>query len=130
MNKQFTSFNPALIVAANQDILIRIEQRGIDLLYDEVLDTLFIEIGGPMNAVNVHVNEDVMLRIDPKTLEVVAGEIPVYMADPTARHKKLTARIDELGVRSGRDPLTRLPPTQAMRVGKLLQEWIEEFARS
>ena len=129
MARKHTRINPDQIIAANKDLFAAIEQRGIDLLYDEVLDTLFIEIGGPRKATNVHVDEDIMLRLDPGTMEVVGGEIVLYSYFMQHR-QDLANAIEELGVRRDCDVSSRKPPEEAKKVGKLLQDWIALYQRN
>lgn len=50
-------------------------------VYDATLDTLFIEIGGPQEALSEHVIDNVMVRVDPETLEVVGLEILDFLDD-------------------------------------------------
>ena len=123
MVRKGARIKPDEIIAANNDLFGEIEQRGIDVLYDEVLDTLFIEIGGPRKATNVHVDEDIMLRLDPSTMEVVGGEIVLYSYFMKYR-QDLANAIEELGVRRDCDVSSRKPPEEAKKVGELLQDWI------
>ena len=129
MARKGSRIKPDEIVAANNDLFGEIEHRGIDLLYDEVLDTLFIEIGGPRTATNVHVDDDIMLRLDPSTMEVVGGEIVLYSHFMKYR-QDLANAIEELGVRRDCDVSSRKPPEEAKKVGKLLQDWIALYQSS
>ena len=58
MNKQGSLINSDWLLAANEDIFNRIDQLGVAVIYDDVLDTVFIEIGGPRKATNVPIDED------------------------------------------------------------------------
>ena len=131
MARDVTRIEADEIIAANKDLFGEIERRGIDLLYDEVLDTLFVEIGGPRAALNIHVDEDIMLRVDLRTLEVVGGEIVLYSYFKNYR-KELADSIEKLGVRRGRDSegSSRKPPEEAVKVGELLRDWIALYERN
>ena len=129
MARQVTRIDSNRVAAANTNILTCIKQRGVSLVYDRVLDTLFVEIGGPRKATNVPVDEYVMLRVDPVTLEVVGGEIPVYRSDFVRHRGQLAKSLEELGILLNRD-FPPMAPAKARKVGQLLQEWIEEFGRS
>ncbi len=129
MTKRDTRINGDRVVAANRDLLNQIEKRGVDVVYDDVLDTLFIEIGGPRRATNVHVDADIMLRIDPTTMEVVAAEIPLYQKGFVRYRRTLANSIEDLGVRDGRESAPVKPHVAPERVSQLLQDWIAAFCR-
>ena len=129
MTKRDTRITGDPVVAANRDLYKQIEKRGVDVVYDDVLDTLFIEIGGPRKATNVHVDEDIMLRIDPTTMEVVAAEIPLYQKGFVRDRRTLANYIEELGVRDDRESDSVKPNVDPERVSQLLQDWITAFCR-
>ena len=129
MNNHGSLINADRLLAANRDIFGRIEELGLAAIYDDVLDTLFIEIGGPRKATNVHVDEDIMLRIDPTTMEVVAAEIPLYQKGFVRDRRTLANYIEELGVRDGRESTSVKPNVDPERVSQLLQDWITAFCR-
>ena len=128
MNKHDSLINADRLLAANRDIFGRIEELGLAAIYDDVLDTVFFEIGGPRKATNVHVDADIMLRIDPTTMEVVAAEIPLYLAGVARDRPQLAKFIADLGVHTERECSRPLPPEQAKKVGHLLQTWISTLA--
>ena len=128
MNKQGSLINVDWLLAANRDLFGRIEELGLMAIYDDVLDTVFFEIGGPRKATNVHVDADIMLRIDPTTMEVVAAEIPLYLAGVVRDRPRLAKFVDELGVHTRRECSRSLPPDEAKKVGRLLQSWINTLA--
>ena len=129
MAKRYWDCTPEQLVAANQEILSRIEELGIDLNYDYVLDTVFVEIGGPRGATNIYVDADIMLRVARDTFEVVGAEIPLYLAGVARERPKLARSLERLGVRKHHDPDYRMPPDKAMKTGQLLQGWIAEYCR-
>ena len=59
----------------------RIEKEGLAAIYDATLDTLFIEIGGPREALTEPLIDNMMIRIDPSTLEMVGLEIQDFLDD-------------------------------------------------
>ena len=128
MNNHGSLINADRLLAANRDIFGRIKELGLAAIYDDVLDTVFFEIGGPRKATNVHIDEDVMLRIDPTTMEVVAAEIPLYLAGVVRDRSQLAKFIADLGVQTGRECSRALPPDEAKKVGDLLQSWIFTLA--
>ena len=127
MTKRDTRITGTRVVAANRDLHKQIEKRGVNVVYDDVLDTLFIEIGGPRKATNVHVDEDIMLRIGPTTMEVVAAEIPLYQKGFVRDRRALANYIEELGIRDGRESTSVKPNVDPERVSQLLQDWITAF---
>lgn len=130
MAKRYWDCTPEQVVAANQEILSRIKELGIDLHYDYVLDTVFVEIGGPRAATNVCVDDDIMLRVARDTFEVVGAEIPLYLAGVARERPDLARSLQQLGIRKHRDPDYRMPPDKAVKTGQLLQWWIGEFCRA
>lgn len=128
MKKRDSLINADRLLAANRDIFGRIEELGLAAIYDDVLDTVFFEIGGPRKAFNVHIDEDVMLRIDPTTMEVVAAEIPLYLAGVVRDRPRLAKFVEDLGVCTDRECSRSLPPDEAKKVGHLLQSWISTLA--
>jgi hypothetical protein len=66
---------------ANRDYLDRIKRVGLFAIYDSVLDTLFLEIGEPTEAINEHVADNIYVRVSPKTLQIVAIEIIDFLND-------------------------------------------------
>ncbi len=128
MTNQGPLTNSSRFLEANQDILDRIEQFGMDVIYDDVLDTVFIEIGGPKKAFNVPIDEDIMLRIDPTTMEVVAAEIPLYLAGVVRDRPQFAKFIADLRVHTSGECCRSLPPDEAKEVGRLLQVWINTLS--
>ena len=128
MNKQGSLINSDWLLAANEDIFNRIDQLGVAVIYDDVLDTVFIEIGGPRKATNVPIDEDIMLRIDPTTMEVVAAEIPLYLAGVVHDRPQFAKVIADLGVHTDKECCRSLPPDEAREVGRLFQVWISALA--
>ena len=128
MTNQGPLINSNRFLEANQDILDRIQQFGMDVIYDDVLDTVFIEIDGPKKAFNVPIDEDIMLRIDPTKMEVVAAEIPLYLAGVVRDRPQVAKFIADLGVHTDRECSRSLPPDEAGEVGRLFQVWISTLA--
>ena len=125
MTNQGPLINSNRLLEANRDILDRIQQFGMDVIYDDVLDTVFFEIGGPRKATNVPIDEDIMLRIDPTTMEVVAAEIPLYLASVVRDRPEFAKFITGLGVHTDKECSRSLPPDESMKVGRLFQVWIK-----
>ena len=128
MTSQGSQTNSNRLLEANKNIFDRIEQLGLDVIYDDVLDTVFFEIGGPRKAFNAPVDEDVWLRIDPTTMEVVAAEIPLYLAGVVRDRPQFAKFIADLGVCTDKECSRSLPPEEAKKVGHLLQTWISTLA--
>ena len=66
---------------ANLDYLDRIEKEGLTAIYDATLDTLFLEIGGARQALTEHMVDNIMIRVDPESLQVVGFEILDFLDD-------------------------------------------------
>ena len=66
---------------ANRDYVTRIEKEGVRVVYDATLDTLLVEFGGPKRAISEHLADNILIRIDASTLEVVGCEILEFLSD-------------------------------------------------
>ena len=71
MSQEVLDIDPEKLLKANRDYINRIEREGMYLVYDATLDTLFVEFGGPKEALSEHALDNVMIRIDPKTFHIV-----------------------------------------------------------
>lgn len=47
------------------------QSRIMQLAYDQAADVLYVSIGDPRPAISREVGDDVLLRLDPETAEVV-----------------------------------------------------------
>ena len=108
------------ILTANKDLPNTIASRGMILIYDDVLDSLFLEIGGPRKASNEQLIDTVMVRIDPTTLEIVACEIAEFFSDFVPEHRLVATLADDLGIQENEEFNMVLPEKQARGVGQLL----------
>ena len=81
MEQDTYQFDPEQFNEANKDYLDRIKSQGLKAIYDATLDTLFLEIGEPREALTEHFVDNIMLRIDPKTLQVIGLEILDFLDD-------------------------------------------------
>lgn len=73
--------DPVKFFDANKDYLQRMERDGLFAAYDSALDTLFIEVGKTREAITDPFADNVMVRIDPETLEIVGLEIHDFLDD-------------------------------------------------
>jgi hypothetical protein len=71
----------AKFLMANANLLTRMSQVGVFASYDSILDILFIEIGETREAITDPYADNMMIRIDPETLEVVGYEIHDFISD-------------------------------------------------
>lgn len=74
-------FDPARFKEANRDYLDRVDKEGVNAAYDATLDTLFIEIGGPQEALSEHLLDNILFRVEPDSLRVVGFEILDFLDD-------------------------------------------------
>jgi hypothetical protein len=116
------------LLAANKDLLNSIALRGLTLVYDEVLDTLFLEIGGPRKASNETLIDTIMLRVDPTNLEIVACEITEFFSDFVPEHRLVATLVDDLGIQENEEFRLLLPARQAKGVGQLIIAVLSAFA--
>ena len=81
MTEDVFEIDAAKFLEVNRDYMQRIEKEGLAAIYDATLDTLFIEIGGPREALTEPLIDNMMIRIDPSTLEMVGLEIQDFLDD-------------------------------------------------
>ena len=60
---------------ANKDCLHRMKSEGVDIVYDAPLDTLFVEIGGPKEALSEHVGTPNQAAPKPITLHGLRRQV-------------------------------------------------------
>ena len=95
MTQDTFRYEPDAFREANEDYLKRIEELGVVAIYDSVLDALFIEIGGPREALTEHVVDNVMVRVEPETLEIVGLEILDFLEDFVPANRLVREAISE-----------------------------------
>ena len=107
-------------MAANRDYVTRIEKEGVQVVYDATLDTLFVEFGGPKRAISEHAVDNIFLRIDPITLEIVGCEVVDFLDDFVPGNRLVAELVTKSGLKRGEDSSFTLMEPQA----KVLSEMI------
>jgi hypothetical protein len=79
------------------------KSQGVDIVYDAPLDTLFVEIGGPKEALSEHVVDNIMVRVEPDTLEIVGVEILEFFSDFLPSNRLFEESIHNMGFVKGVD---------------------------
>ena len=103
MDEEIRQIDPDMLLQANKNYAKRIERDGANLIYDATLDTVFVEFGGPKEALSEHVTDNVMLRIDPETLEIVGFEILDFFSDFLPNNRLFREAVTGLGLEEGVD---------------------------
>ena len=104
--------DPDRLWQANKDLVNLIERDGVDVVYDSTLDTLFVEFGGPKEALSEHAVDNIMIRIDPDTLRMVGFEILDFFSDFLPHNRLFQAAVQDLGLREGMDSRVTLTETR------------------
>lgn len=111
MTEKPFQFDSARFMDANRDYVQRIEREGLIAVYDATLDTLFIEIGGTREAITDPSIDNVMIRIDPDTLEIVGLEIHDFLNDFVPANRLVRELIKDWPLDGGKDAeATLMPP--------------------
>jgi hypothetical protein len=114
MEQNTFQFDPARFKEANQDYLDRIEREGLTAIYDATLDTLFLEIGGPTEALTEHLADNVMIRVDPNSLQVVGFEVLDFLDDFLPQHRLVREAVRDWNLsRSSDSQITLMGPQYA-----------------
>ena len=108
MTQKIRFIDPDKVLEANRDYLDRIESDGLFAVYDGTLDTLFLEIGGPKEALSEHVIDNIMLRVDPVSLQIVGLEILDFLSDFLPNNRLVEGMVSDLGLQEGQDKTLEL----------------------
>ena len=101
MTEEIRFLDPDEMMKANQDYISRMEREGLDAVYDATLDTLFIEIGGPKEALSEHLADNIMIRVDPDTLRIEGLEILDFFEDFLPNNRLAQSLVQDLELRQG-----------------------------
>ena len=121
MTQEIRFIDPDQLLDANRDYLERIERDGLRAVYDGTLDALFIEIGGPKVGLSEHLADNIMLRIDPDTLQIIGLEILDFLADFLPHNRLLKEMVEVWGLREGEDAELSLMEPMYAHVRELVQ---------
>ncbi len=130
MTQEIRHIDPDKLLEANRDYMGRAEQDGVYLVYDATLDTLFVQFGGPREALSEHVVDNVMLRIDPETLEIVGFEILDFFSDFLPNNRLVREALGDLELREGEDSEVTLMEPRFKPLREQLEAMIPYLAHS
>ena len=132
MSGTLRNIDPDKLLKANRQYIARVESEGLYAVYDATLDTLFLEIGGPREALSEHLADNVMVRVDPETLHIVGIEILDFFTDFLPNNRLVEQAICQLDLREGQDSEITLmePKYKALRdtIGALIPQLAESVA--
>ena len=130
MSQEVLDIDPEKLLDANRDYVDRIEREGIYVVYDATLDTLFLEFGGPREALSEHALDNIMLRIDPGTLHIVGLEILDFFADFLPNNRLIQEPVGDLGLQEGKDSQITLMEPRFKPLRETIQALIRPIAQS
>jgi uncharacterized protein YuzE len=114
---------------ANQNYIDKIQHDGLTAIYDAMLDTLFVEIGEPREALTEHLGDNVMVRIDPETLEVVGLEILDFLDDFVPANRLIRDAISSWGLSRDIDSTRTLMTPQYAPIRDAVTALIGQFTQ-
>jgi uncharacterized protein YuzE len=114
---------------SNRNYLDRIQKQGLAALYDATLDTLFIEIGGPKAALSEHLLDNIMVRIDPDTLEIVGFEILDFLDDFLPQNRIMREACRGWDLRRDSDSRIALLEPQYAPIREVVEALIAQVAQ-
>jgi hypothetical protein len=129
MARDTLQFDAGKFKDANRDYIARIEREGLVAIYDAALDTLFLEIGGPREALTEHVWDNVMVRIDPETLEVVGLEILDFLEDFVPNNRLIRDAISGWGLKRDADNSRTFMAAQYAPVREVVEAFIGQLTQ-
>lgn len=130
MGQKIRHIDPDKLWQANGDYIERMERDGVSVVYDATLDTLFIEFGGPKEALSEHALDNIMLRIDPETLQIVGYEILEFFSDFLPHNRLVLRMVHELGLQEGADSKVILMEPRFQNIRDVLQTLFPHLAQS
>jgi hypothetical protein len=129
MAQNTLQFDAGKFKDANRDYIARIEREGLFAIYDATLDTLFLEIGGPREALTEHIWDNVMVRIDPETLEVVGLEILDFLEDFVPNNRLVRDAISGWGLKRDTDSSRTLMAAQYAPMREVVEAFIGQLTQ-
>ena len=81
---------------ANQDLVARMDSEGLFVLYDDQLDTLFVDIGVSRDGALEPLVDNLLARVDPSSLELLGYEIVDFRADFLPHNRLFQPMVSEL----------------------------------
>ena len=81
---------------SNRDMVERMQRDGLFLVYDDQLDTLFVDIGPHVDGVLEPLTDNIWARVDPGDLRLLGYEIEDFRDDFLPNNRIANALIDEL----------------------------------
>ena len=124
MTQEIRFIDPDALMEANRDYIDRIEQQGLNAVYDATLDTLFVEFGGPKEALSEHLADNIMLRVDPKTLRIEGLEIIDFFEDFLPSNRLVRELVSDLGLRQGQDAHLALMEPRFKQIREVIEALI------
>ena len=121
MTQEIRFIDQDRLLEANRDYLERIERDGFRAVYDGTLDTLFIEIGGAKEGLSEHLADNVMLRINPESLQIIGLEILDFLADFLPHNRLFREMAGDFGIQEGEDAELSLMDPMYANVRQLVQ---------
>ena len=130
MSQEVLQIDPDKFIDANRDYIDRIEREGIYAVYDSTLDTLFVEFGGPKEALSEHAVDNLMIRIDPQTLHIVGFEILDLLSDFLPHNRLFEELVRDLGLTKGKDSEVTLMEPRFKPLKDVIEALIPHMAES
>ena len=120
--------DPQDLLDANKDYLERIERDGLQAVYDAKLDSLFVELGGPKEALSEHLVDNIMIRVEPDTLRIVGLEILDFFSDFLPHNRLFVEMVGELKLQEGKDSQVGLMEPRFRAIRGVLEALIPHSA--
>jgi hypothetical protein len=130
MTEEIRFLDPDEMMKANQDYISRMEREGLDAVYDATLDTLFIEIGGPKEALSEHLADNIMIRVDPDTLRIEGLEILDFFEDFLPNNRLAQSLVQDLELRQGQDSRLALMEPRFKHIREVIAALVPSYTPS
>ena len=128
MTQEIRFIDPDKVLEANRDYIDRIERDGLRAVYHAKLDTLFIEIGGPKEALSEHFVDNIMLRVEPDSLQIVGLEILDFFSDFLPHNRLVQLMVEEQGFQGNSDFEVELMEPRYKPIREVLQALVPHGA--
>lgn len=130
MSQEVFYIDRGKLLSANRGYIDRIEREGAYVIFDATLDALYIQFGGPKEALSEHAIDNVMLRIEPDTLHIVGIEILDFFSDFLPNNRLIQEAIRDFGIQEGQDSRITLMEPRFKDLKETLEALIPQLAKS
>jgi hypothetical protein len=89
-------FDNTRFIESNRDLVDRMTQQGLFVLYDDQLNTLFVDVGPHRDGVLEPLADNMSVRVDPSSLELLGYEVADFRDDFLPNNMLFESFVEDL----------------------------------